>query len=69
MVCKNCGAEIYDADKFCTACGAPNDIPRPTEEREIPEWGLKAFAFRRKVRKVYLIMVIIIAIWAVLEKL
>ena len=59
MNCKNCGAELHDGDFFCTQCGAKNDIPTPTETRELPPSFYKAVKFRRIVNRIALVIIAI----------
>lgn len=35
MFCKNCGTQLFDGTKFCSACGAPQDTA-PVEQSVQP---------------------------------
>jgi len=38
MFCPNCGREVEAAEKFCTQCGAPIEVPAPVKKSGSSRW-------------------------------
>ena len=42
MKCKNCGQELSNDMRFCTNCGSPVEIPKPTIQKGVKSFGVIA---------------------------